>query len=88
MPKLNHHLLCPMQCRVNYVTVNDVPKMFTIFPTDNRYAINLQKPDNESNVLSISLHLQGVTLYLPVRKPTVAEWETGDIIDWDPSDPT
>jgi hypothetical protein len=35
--------------------------------------------------------------YLPLHKPTVAEWETGDIIridmmienlNWDPNDPT
>ncbi len=38
-----------------------------------------------------------MTSYLPVRKPTVAAWETGDIVriemtadnlDWDPNDPT
>jgi hypothetical protein len=26
------------------------------------------------------LHLQGVRLYLPVRKPTATKWETGDIV--------
>jgi hypothetical protein len=47
--------------------------------------------------LSFPLHLQGVTSYLPVRKPTATKWETGDIIridmmaenlNWDPNDPT
>ncbi len=26
IPHLDHHLLCPMQCRMNDVTVNDLPK--------------------------------------------------------------
>ena len=34
MPHLNHHLLCPMQCRVNDVIINDIPKSLTHFPTD------------------------------------------------------
>ena len=28
MPDLEHHLLCPMQCRVNDVVVNDCPRIF------------------------------------------------------------
>jgi hypothetical protein len=97
MPQFDHHLLFPMQCRVNDVTVNNVPKFLTLFPTDNMHTIILQKPDNESNTLSFPLHLQGVMSYLLVWKPTMAEWETGDIVridmttenlDWDPNDPT
>ena len=26
IPHLDHHLLCPMQCRVNDVTINETPK--------------------------------------------------------------
>jgi hypothetical protein len=57
----------------------------------------VQNPDDESNTLSFCLHLQGVTSYLLVQKPTAAKWETGDIIridmmaenlNWDPNDPT
>jgi hypothetical protein len=86
-----------MQCLVNNVTVKNVPKFLTHFPTDNTHAIIVQNPDNELNTLSFPLHLQGVTSYLPVRKPTAAKWETGDILridmmaenlDWDPNDPT
>ena len=28
VPHLDHHILCPMQCRVNDVTVNVLPKFF------------------------------------------------------------
>ncbi len=97
MPQLDHHLLCPMQCCLNDMTVNNVPKFLTRFPTDNMHALVVQNPDNDSTTLSFPLHLQGVTLYLPVCKPTTNEWESGDIvridmmaenIDWNPNDPT
>jgi hypothetical protein len=57
----------------------------------------VQNLDNDLTTLSFPLHLQRVTLYLPVRKPTAAKWETGYIVridmmaenlDWDPNDPT
>ena len=28
MPDLDHHLLCPMQCRANGVVINDCPRMY------------------------------------------------------------
>jgi hypothetical protein len=61
------------------------------------HALILQNPDDDLTTLSFPLHLQGLMLYLPVRTPTAAKWETGDIIriemtaenlDWDPNDPT
>ncbi len=52
MPQLDHHLLCPMQCRVNDMTVNDVPKFLTHFPTDNMHALIVQNPDDDSITLS------------------------------------
>ena len=65
MPHLDH-LICPLQCHVNDVTVNDVPKFLTRFPTDNMHAIVVINPDGESKVCIFSLHLQGATPYLPV----------------------
>jgi hypothetical protein len=97
MPQLDHHLLCPMQCRVNDVTVNNVPNFLTCFPTDNMHRLIVQNPNDDSTTPTFPLHLQGVTLYLPVCKLIAAKWETGDIVridmttenlDWDPNDPT
>jgi hypothetical protein len=48
----------------------------TCFPTDNTHTIIVQNPDDDLNTLSFPLNLQGVMLYLSVRKPTAAEWET------------
>ncbi len=61
------------------------------------HALFVQNPDNDSTTLSFPLHLQGVMSYLPVRKPTANEWESGDIVridmtadnlDWNPNAPT
>jgi len=51
MPQLDHHLLCPMQRRVNDVTVNNVPKFLTHFPTDNTHTLIVQNPDNDLSTL-------------------------------------
>jgi hypothetical protein len=97
MPQLDHHLLCPMQCCINDVTVNNVPIFLTCFPTDNMHALIVQNPDNDSTTLSFPLHLQRMMPYLPVRKPTATKWEMGDIVlikmtaenlNWDPNGPT
>jgi hypothetical protein len=80
MPQLGHHLLCPIQCCIIDMTVNDVSKFLTCFPTDNTHALVVQNPDNDSTTLFSPLHLQGVSSYLPVRKPTATKWETGDIV--------
>ncbi len=70
MPQLDHHLLCPMQCRVNDVTVNNVPKLLPRFPIDNTHTLIVQNPGNDSTTLVFPMHLQEVMLYLPLRKPT------------------
>jgi hypothetical protein len=80
MPQLDHHLLCPMQCRVNDVIVNDVPKFLTLNPTDNTHAIVVNDPDDLERHICFPLNIQGVTSYLTVRKPTLAEWDSGDIL--------
>ncbi len=36
IPHLDHHLLCPMQCRVNDVIINNLPKFLATDPTDQR----------------------------------------------------
>ena len=33
MPYLNHHLMCPLQCRANGVVINECPRMYFREPT-------------------------------------------------------
>ncbi len=45
IPHLNHHLLCPMQCRVSDVVVDNTPKILASDPTDNMHALTIRDPD-------------------------------------------
>ncbi len=45
IPHLNQHLLCPMQCRVNDVVVDDTPKFLVSDPTDSTHALTIKDPD-------------------------------------------
>ena len=102
IPHLDHHLLCPMQCRVNDVTVNDCPKIFADDPTENTHALIFQDcPDDDNDgrlqTTVIPLELHGVTSLINVSKPTADEWSsnefrrlvlTNEHLEWDPASPT
>jgi hypothetical protein len=48
-PHLDHHLLCPMQCCVNDVSVNNLSKFLAANPTDQTHALTLTDPNNPLN---------------------------------------
>ncbi len=56
---LDHHLLCPMQCRVNDVIVNNLPKFLAADPTDQTHALTLTNPDNPLQPVTLPLSLGG-----------------------------
>ncbi len=94
IPHLDHHLLCPMQCRVNDVTVGETPKFLVANPTDETHALTITDNDDPTQVVHLPLALRGVTLLLYVQKPTVAKWEldqfpwyhlTSESLTWDPT---
>jgi hypothetical protein len=37
--QMENHLICPMQCRVNGVVINDMPKMCAPNPDDSTHSI-------------------------------------------------
>ena len=76
VPHLQNHLLCPMQCRMNGVKVDELPKFLAKTPDETMHAVQVVDPLDESP-LYIPMSLVGVTSYFPVRKPTVKEWEDG-----------
>ena len=39
VPDLNHHLLCPMQCRANGIVINECPRMYCREPTQESHDI-------------------------------------------------
>jgi hypothetical protein len=92
IPHLDHHLLCPMQCRVNDVTVNDLPKFAN--PTDQMHALTMTDPNNPLQLVILPLTLRGVTSLLNVRTVTINEFNsqdyprlhlTSETLTWDPS---
>ncbi len=75
---LDHHLLCPMQCRVNDVTVNDLPNFLAANPTDQMHALTIKDPNNPLQLIILPLTLRGGTLLLNVRTVTINEFNSQD----------
>jgi hypothetical protein len=91
---LDHHLLCPMQCRVNVVIVNDLPKFLATDPTDHMHALTLTDPNNPLQPAILPSTLRGVTLVLNVRSTTIDEFNshdhsrlhlTSETLTWEPT---
>jgi hypothetical protein len=83
-----------MQCRVNDVTVNNLPKFLATDPTDQTYALTLTDPDNPLQLVILPLTLREVTLVLNVRSTTINEFNshdhlrlhlTSETLTWDPT---
>ncbi len=93
IPHLDHHLLCPMQCCVNDVTVIDLPNFFAADPTDQMHALTSTDPNNPLQPVILLLTLRGGTLLLNVRSVTINEFNshdylrlhlTSETLTWDP----
>ncbi len=80
IPHLEHHLLCPMKCRVNDVTVNNLPKFLAAEPTDQTHALTLTDPNNPLQPVILPLALRGVTSLLNVRSVTINEFNSQDYL--------
>ena len=66
-----------MQCQVNDVTINEMPKFLEIDPTDQLHAIAVKDPDNLAQTITLRLALQGVISLLNVRTTSIDDWNTG-----------
>ena len=91
---MDNYLICLMQCRVQGVTIHDMPKIFVKNPTEHSHAIVISDPVDPKNDLIIPLELVGVTSVFSVRTPTRQKKiedddnprivMTGEAPDWDP----
>ena len=91
---LDHHLLCPMQCRMSGVGIDETPKFLQRNPTELSHAIVLDEPEEDKQLI-IPLSIMGVSSFFTCRKPTRPEYDNDDIPrihvtvkapDWDLSD--
>ncbi len=78
IPHLDHHLLCPMQCCVIDVTINDLPKFLAANPTDQMHALTINDPNNPLQLVILLLTLRGVTSLLNVRTVTMNVFNSQD----------
>jgi hypothetical protein len=94
IPHLDHHLLCPMQCCVNDVTVNGLPKFLAADPTDQTHGLTINDPNNPLQSVILPLTLRGMMLLLNVRTVTINEFNsqdyprlhlTSETLTWDPT---
>ena len=57
MKGLDHHLLCPIQCCMSVVLINEVPKFLALIPSETTHAIQLENPFDATHPIIIPLKL-------------------------------
>ncbi len=94
IPHLDHHFLCPMQCCVNDVIINDLSKFLATNPTDQTHALSINDPNNPLQPVILPLILRGAMSLLNVRPVTINEFNsqecprlhlTSETLTWDPT---
>jgi hypothetical protein len=75
IPHLDHHLLYPMQCRVNDVIIK-TPKFLAQNLTEQTHALTIQDPHDPVQMVILPLALRGVTSLLDVRTPSFDKWNS------------
>ncbi len=82
-----------MQCCVNDMTVNNLPKFLAANPTDQTHALTTNDPNNPLQLVILPLTLRGVTSLLNVRTVSINEFIsqdyprlhlTSETLTWDP----
>ena len=73
IPEVDHCLLCPMQCRINGVEINEVPKFLAANPTTSTHSIRIADPTDSVHPYTIPLQLEGVVSYFEYALPTSAK---------------
>eukprot|EP01082_Thalassiosira_pseudonana_P000056 g25.t1 g25 contig1:58370-58834(+) len=82
---MDNNLLCPMQCRMNGVSVNEIPKFLVDNPTNVTHSLvfPMQEQDDDTQPTIIPLALDGVTSYFLVTKPTQEDVEDKSMLHLD-----
>ena len=70
IPCLEHHLLCPMQARVNDITINEITKFLASNPKNETHSIIVTDPDDPAQRVILHLDICGVTTYFPTHPIT------------------
>ena len=91
---MGNSLLCPMQMRINDITLDECPKSLIETPTLDTHAMTGPLEDPSGVIIgpyTIPFNLRGVTSCISISKPTLQQYETLDRIEltsetleWDP----
>ena len=68
-----------MQCCLNGVQINKIPKFLAENPSERTHSIELVNPFNATHSLIIILKLSSVTSYFDVYTPSIAKYENEEI---------
>ncbi len=79
VPEVDHCLFCPMQCRINGMDINEVPRFLTSNPTTSSHSIVIADPTDDAHPYTILLQLEGVVSYFEYTFPTSAKDKDEDI---------
>ena len=79
VPEVDHCLLCPMQCKINGVEINKVPKILLPNPITSTHSILIANPADVANLYTILLQLERVVSYFEYALPTSAKFEDAEI---------
>jgi hypothetical protein len=69
-----------MQCRVNDVTINNLPKFLVATPTAQTHALTITDPKNPLQPVILPLTLRGVMVLLTERIVTINEFNSQDYL--------
>ncbi|KAL7478253.1 LOW QUALITY PROTEIN: hypothetical protein ACHAW6_004025, partial [Cyclotella cf. meneghiniana] len=78
VPEVDHCLL-PMQCRINGIEINEVPRFLTSNQSTSSHSIVISDPMDDAHQHTILLQLEGVVSYFEYTLPISAEYEDEDI---------
>ena len=67
--EVDHCLLCPVQCRLNGVEINEVPMFLTSNPTTPTQSIVIADPTDD-----VHPYVEGVVSYFEYSLPTSADF--------------
>ena len=60
VPEIEHCLLCPMQCRINGMGINEVPRLLTSNHTTSSHSIMIANPMDDAHQYTISYNLRAL----------------------------
>ncbi|KAL7475689.1 hypothetical protein ACHAW6_001600 [Cyclotella cf. meneghiniana] len=77
--EVDHCLCCPMQCRIDGVKINEMPRFLTSHFTTSSHSIMIANSMDDAHQFTIPIQLEGVVSYFEYTLPTSAVYQDEDI---------